>query len=573
MVSIEGFVIEDESCGLSVDARSLSILAHGFEGDVRVHSGSAAATHTWTTNPATGAPWTVAEVNALEAGFRKYETNALVDSETRVTQLYVTVTSTRDSYTYDSGPTGINTLTSITGASAATFAYTFNGDLWMKNVSGVTWTYTYNEMGLLKEVKEGSTVKATYAYDGLGRRVKTVEDGATTYFVYGLGIDPIWEKTGTTETRHFYANGMRIARQVVGGSTYYYHTDALGSTWRITDATKATVFSTSYEPFGRSWGTTGSLFGTERYRFLGERNDTVTGQTYLRARQYDPEIGRFISADPVLGALAMPQTLNRYAYVVNNPLKYTDPTGEFIPLLILAGLLIGAAIGGASYGYHVATTGAEWNWGDFGVSVGIGALGGAVAGATFGLGAAAMGVTSMAGLSGLGYGAMFLLGGVAGFAAYHAEVGATWLATGRNTWSLEGAVGSFVLGGLFAMGGKALGSLVRGYVLRSWIRAFNRAYAETEALLGPRPAGAGAGPWGEKLHQIFQSSISKNPLLRLLGVRSPVRVNGPGADSTWAVGRIAFKVTPSRQVGAHLSRSTFQPYIDEAWLIIFMNYA
>src|SRR5688572_11268428 len=97
----------------------------------------------------------------------------------------------------------------------------------------------------------------------------------------------------------------------------------------MTDAAKDTVFSTSYEPFGRPWGTTGSLASTERYTFLGERNDTVTGQTYLRARQYDPSTGRFTSLDPVLGALGMPQTLNRYPYVVNNPARYTDPTGMF----------------------------------------------------------------------------------------------------------------------------------------------------------------------------------------------------------------------------------------------------
>jgi RHS repeat-associated protein len=124
------------------------------------------------------------------------------------------------------------------------------------------------------------------------------------------GADPITESGDLDNwSRHMYASGMRIAK-VVGSTTYCYHTDALGSTWRMTDAAKATVFSTSYEPFGRSWGTTGSLAGTERYRFLGERNDTESGLTYLRARQYDSSTGRFTSMDPVLGALSMPQTLN-----------------------------------------------------------------------------------------------------------------------------------------------------------------------------------------------------------------------------------------------------------------------
>src|SRR3989304_2047157 len=111
------------------------------------------------------------------------------------------------------------------------------------------------------------------------------------------------------------------------GLTYYYHGDALGSTRKRTwhHPSVAVTFSAEYEPFGRAY----TVQGSEAYKYTGEKHDDPTGLVYLRARQYDPDLGRFVSADPVLGALGMPQTLNRYAYVVNNPLKYTDPTGEF----------------------------------------------------------------------------------------------------------------------------------------------------------------------------------------------------------------------------------------------------
>jgi hypothetical protein len=122
-----------------------------------------------------------------------------------------------------------------------------------------TWTVssgagidTVVERPPLEAGKGGSNVRANYAYDALGRRVKATGDGITTYFVYGL--DPLWTKTGTTETRHAYANGMRIARITGSGgswTTYYHHVDALGSTWRMTDAAKGTMFSTSYEPRDR----------------------------------------------------------------------------------------------------------------------------------------------------------------------------------------------------------------------------------------------------------------------------------------------------------------------------------
>ncbi len=136
--------------------------------------------------------------------------------------------------------------------------------------------------------------------------MKATESGVTTYVVYGLGLDPIFERSvagTTTDTRYVYAKGMRIAKLVGDAppyAAYYYHVDALGSTWRMTDSARQVVLSTAYEPFGRSWGTTGPLASTERYTFLGERNDTESGWTYLRARQYDPKVGRFISADPVL---------------------------------------------------------------------------------------------------------------------------------------------------------------------------------------------------------------------------------------------------------------------------------
>jgi len=81
--------------------------------------------------------------------------------------------------------------------------------------------------------------------------------------------------------------------------------------------------SISYFPFGLT--RTGSV-STDK-KFTGQRLD-ATGLYYYGARYYDATIGRFISADTVIQSLANPQTLNRYTYCSNNPLKYTDPTGH-----------------------------------------------------------------------------------------------------------------------------------------------------------------------------------------------------------------------------------------------------
>jgi len=65
----------------------------------------------------------------------------------------------------------------------------------------------------------------------------------------------------------------------------------------------------------------------QNFGYTGEILDAESGLLYLRARYYDPSIGRFISADPYLGRMAEPVTQNRYIYVHNNPLLYSDPTG------------------------------------------------------------------------------------------------------------------------------------------------------------------------------------------------------------------------------------------------------
>ena len=78
-------------------------------------------------------------------------------------------------------------------------------------------------------------------------------------------------------------------------------------------------------PFGSMRSTTGSSGSS--YKFTDQELDSETGLYNYDARLYDPEIGRFISADPIVPDPFNPQSLNRYSYVLNNPLIYTDPSG------------------------------------------------------------------------------------------------------------------------------------------------------------------------------------------------------------------------------------------------------
>ena len=81
-----------------------------------------------------------------------------------------------------------------------------------------------------------------------------------------------------------------------------------------------------YKPWGETRFTTGTTPTT--WRFTGQREDATIGLYFYNARYLDPQPGRFISPDTIVPAPGNPQALNRYSYVLNNPLRYTDPTGR-----------------------------------------------------------------------------------------------------------------------------------------------------------------------------------------------------------------------------------------------------
>ena len=110
-----------------------------------------------------------------------------------------------------------------------------------------------------------------------------------------------------------------------GTNLRYIHQDSLGSTSVVTDSSGAQYGYTRYYPYGSTRDSSGSL-DTDK-KFTGQRLDG-TGLYYYGARYYDPTIGRFISADTLVPNPTNPQSLNRYSYCLNNPLRYVDPSGH-----------------------------------------------------------------------------------------------------------------------------------------------------------------------------------------------------------------------------------------------------
>jgi len=202
-------------------------------------------------------------------------------------------------------------FTDITGLSDNT---TYYYRCYASNSAGSSWA------GSTASFTAGSG-GVTFVYDGDGNRVKKTEGGQTILY-----INRYYEKNLTTgEVTTYYYFGGRLSAVRKGASLQYVHQDHLTGTAVMTDSTGAQVGTTmKYYPFGAT--RSGSV--PTDIKFTGQRLDG-TGLYYFNARYYDPNIGRFISADTVVPGVFSSQAYNRYSYCVNNPLKYVDLSGHW----------------------------------------------------------------------------------------------------------------------------------------------------------------------------------------------------------------------------------------------------
>lgn len=189
-----------------------------------------------------------------------------------------------------------------------------------------------------------STASVTeYVYDAEGRRVAkgslpswptacvapTSANGftLTASYVLGLGGEQVSELNGSGTWQHtnIFANGKLLATYH-DSDTYFAFTDWLGS--KRAEYTPDAKFSTfSSLPYGDGLSSSGNAVDATEHHYTGKERDAESGNDYFNARYYGSSMGRFLSPDPFGGHLEYPQSLNKYAYVMNNPLRYTDPTG------------------------------------------------------------------------------------------------------------------------------------------------------------------------------------------------------------------------------------------------------
>ncbi|MCI5130696.1 MAG: hypothetical protein D3904_04070 [Candidatus Electrothrix sp. EH2] len=189
--------------------------------------------------------------------------------------------------------------------------------------------YEYNDANQLVRVRKDSPdgeILAEYVYDYQGQRVKKIENGVTTYYI-GKHYEERKGATVDEKTSYFFANSQRIAKSSQKNKAppevSYYLNNHLGSADVIIDEQGTQTDRIRYFPYGGY-----RTFPKEKHTFTGKERDEVTDNYYFEARYYNPNIRRFTQADTIVPDLYDPQSLNRYAYVLNNPIKYIDPTGH-----------------------------------------------------------------------------------------------------------------------------------------------------------------------------------------------------------------------------------------------------
>jgi RHS repeat-associated protein len=206
-----------------------------------------------------------------------------------------------------------------------------------------TISYRYNDQGYRteKEITEiASNTTQTITYTLSGDKVLDESDG-TYQIVYAYDYD------GTIIRFYYDAN----SGDSVSGADYFYLRNQQGDITTIIDNGGNIVVKYRYDAYGNILGlvdnSTGDIISKMNpYTYRGYRYDSEIGYYYLNSRYYNPEIGRFISSDKVIGQYRNISSSNMYIYASNNPVNLGDEEGEFWHLL--GGFVVGAAIGATS---------------------------------------------------------------------------------------------------------------------------------------------------------------------------------------------------------------------------------
>ncbi len=254
-------------------------------------------------------------------------------------RLTVSGGSAEGTYIYDH----IHQLVGITTATGdETYTYDAGGRIASITRDGSTWNLEYNSADLITRITDAEgNVIVEYEYDSSGRRVGATDSTASRdYLVAPMGNSDlesphlVTDENGNLISAYIYGGAMPLMRLDGSGNPVYYLTDAVGSVIGLADVSGIEVADFRYDSFGNLRSSTGvegdreELAGGD-FRFQGQWLSSRTDLYHFRARDYDPESGRFVSRDSVELIEYEPESSNPYQFVYNNPYVYSDPTGMF----------------------------------------------------------------------------------------------------------------------------------------------------------------------------------------------------------------------------------------------------
>ncbi len=251
-----------------------------------------------------------------------YDKNNRLITETKITEGTTENQMEVSVYEYDNNGNQI-TKTTDTGT------YTTEGENFNVYVAGETENsiITSNEYDgfnqLTKTIDDSQTI--TYTYNGDGLRTSKTTNGKTTNHIWD-GSNIVIETNGAGTITKKYLRGINLIASDIGGTTNYYLYNGHGDVIQLTQTNGTVSKNYDYDAFGIEKNIDQN--DTNPFRYCGEYYDTETGTIYLRARYYDPSMGRFITEDSYLGNNTDPLSLNLYTYCYNNPILYKDPSGH-----------------------------------------------------------------------------------------------------------------------------------------------------------------------------------------------------------------------------------------------------
>lgn len=208
---------------------------------------------------------------------------------------------------------------------AGSDSFTYDNEGQLATGYGSTYTFDYEH----RLTASTGAFNATYSYDGVGNRLQAVRGSVTTKYIYDINGNLLAEADGSNNITKYYVHGLGLLAMVVPSTpdnVYTYHFNNIGSTIAITDATQEIKNKYSYDPFGVLLSEVEDVNLKQPFKYVGQYGVMTepNGFYYMKARYYDPKVGRFVSEDPIgFGG----GDVNLMRYVRNRPTMLIDPFG------------------------------------------------------------------------------------------------------------------------------------------------------------------------------------------------------------------------------------------------------